>query len=95
MDRAHSHDKFSVKVKIKTKKPGQKTKPQQFPMVSIDKDADFATIKLAPGIEAKSYLKDGVLFSEDAKGRVIELQILNVSLTTTPRPKKSGKKVAV
>ncbi len=57
----------------------------------MDKDADFASIKLAPGIEAKSYLKDGVLFSEDAKGRVIELQILNVSLTTTPRPKKPRK----
>lgn len=53
--------------------------------------AYFACIKLAPGIEAKSYLKDGVLFSEDAQGRVIELQILNVSLTTTPRPKKPRK----
>jgi hypothetical protein len=93
MDRAHSHDKFSgqVKTKAKAKKPSRATKAQQFPVVSIDKDADFACIKLAPGIEAKSYLKDGVLFSEDAQGRVIELQILNVSLTTTPRPKKPRK----
>ena len=91
MDRAHSHDKFSGKVKIKPKKSGQEAKSQQFPVVSMDKDADFASITLAPGIEAKSYLKDGVLFSEDAKGRVIELQILNVSLTTTPRPKKPRK----
>ncbi len=91
MDRAHSHDKFSSQVKTKAKKPSRATKPQQFPVVSIDKDADFASIKLAPGIEAKSYLKDGVLFSEDAKGRVIELQILNISLTTTPRPKKPRK----
>lgn len=93
MDRAHSHDKFSGKVKIKPKKPSQLAKTQKFPVVSIDKDADFASIKLAPGIEAKSYLKDGVLFSEDAKGRVIELQILNVSLTTTPpakKPRKAG-----
>jgi hypothetical protein len=78
-------------VKIKPKKSSQEAKSQQFPVVSMDKDADFASIKLAPGIEAKSYLKDGVLFSEDAKGRVIELQILNVSLTTTPRPKKPRK----
>jgi hypothetical protein len=54
-------------------------------------DADFAAIKLAPGIEAKSYLKDGVLFSEDAKGRIIELQILNLSLTAQPKPKKQRK----
>ena len=91
MDRAHSHDKFSGKVKTKPKKQNQEVKSQQFPVVLIDKDSDFASIKLAPGIEAKSYLKDGVLFSEDAKGRVIELQILNVSLTTAPRPKKPRK----
>jgi hypothetical protein len=91
MDRAHSNDKFSGKVKIKPKKPSKQAKSQEFPVVSIDQDADFASIKLAPGIEAKSYLKDGVLFSEDAKGRVIELQILNVSLTTTSRPKKPRK----
>ena len=91
MDRSQSRDKFSGQVKTKAKKPSRATKAQQFPVVSIDRDANFACIKLAPGIEAKSYLKDGVLFSEDAKGRVIELQILNVSLTTTPRPKKSRK----
>jgi hypothetical protein len=91
VDRTHSHDKFSGKLKKKPKKSGQVTKTQQFPIVSIDADSDFASIKLAAGIEAKSYLKDGVLFSEDAKGRVIELQILNVSLTTTPRPKKPRK----
>ncbi len=93
MDRAHSHDKFSSqrKIKPKVKNSSRAAHAQQFPIVSIDKDADFATIKLAPGIEAKSYLKDGVLFSEDAKGRVIELQILNVSLTTSSRSKKPRK----
>ena len=91
MARAHSHDNFSGKVKIKPKKPSKEAKSQEFSVVSIDQDADFASIKLAPGIEANSYLKDGVLFSEDAKGRVIELQILNVSLTTIPRPKKARK----
>ncbi len=91
MDRAHSHAKFSGQMKMKTKKPNREKKTPQFPVVSIDKDADFASIKLAPGIEARSYLKDGVLFSEDAKGRVIELQIVNLSLTTTPRAKKPRK----
>jgi len=34
---------------------------------------------LAPGIEEKSYEKDGILFSEDKSGRIIEIQVLNVS----------------
>ena len=93
MDRAHRDDKFSRKIKANPKKARMEAKSQQFPVVLIDRDADFASIKLAPGIEAKSYLKDGVLFSEDAKGRVIEVQILNVSLTTTARPKKTRKAV--
>jgi len=91
MDRTHSHAKFSGQMKMKAKKPSREKKVPQFPVVSIDKDADFASIKLAPGIEARSYLKDGVLFSEDAKGRVIELQIVNLSITTTSRPKKPRK----
>ncbi len=91
MDRDHSHDKLSPKVKSKQKKPSKTSKSQKFPVVSIDHDSDFASIKLGPGIEAKSYLKDGILFSEDAKGQVIELQILNLSLTTKPRSKKPRK----
>jgi hypothetical protein len=93
MDRAHSDDKFSgkVKIKAKTKKSNRGSKSSRFPIVAIDKDSDFASIKLAPGIEAKTYLKDGVLFSEDAEGHVIEVQIINLSLTTTPRPKKARK----
>jgi len=50
----------------------------KFPKVLIDKDNDFASIKLKDGIEAKSYLKDGMLFSEDKSGNIIEIQILNL-----------------
>ena len=94
MDRAHSHEKFSGKMKTKQKKAATKVTTRDFPEVLFDKDSDFASIKLEAGIEAKSYLKDGVLFSENAEGRVIEVQILNVSLTTSrPRsknPRKAG-----
>lgn len=91
MGRINSHDKLSNKVIKKNKKSSRKTKDQQFPIVSLDEDSDFASIKLAPGIEAKSYLKDGIIFSENAKGQVIELQILNLSLTTSSRRKKPRK----
>lgn len=50
-----------------------------FPKIFLDRDADFASIKIKPGVEAKSYLKDGVVVCEDSKGNVIEIQILNVS----------------
>lgn len=93
MDRDHGRDKLSTKSKIKSQKKKASPKSLQFPIVSIDSDADFASIKLASGIEAKSYLKDGILFSEDAKGRIIELQILNLSLTTNPKAKKQSKVV--
>ncbi len=33
----------------------------------------------AQGVEAKSFERDGFLFSLDAKGKVIEVQILNLS----------------
>lgn len=55
-------------------------KSMKKPEIFLDKENDFASIRLADGIEAKSYLKDGFIFSEDAKGRVIEIQILNLSL---------------
>jgi hypothetical protein len=51
----------------------------EFPRVHVDIEADFASIKLAPGIEAKSYVKDGFVFCEDKKGRIIEVQLLNLS----------------
>jgi hypothetical protein len=50
----------------------------EFPKVLIDRDNDFASIKLKQGIEAKSYLKDGMLFSEDDVGNIIEIQILSL-----------------
>ena len=53
-------------------------KKQDFPQTFLDRDADFASIKISPGVEARSYLKDGFVFCEDAKGRVIEIQILNL-----------------
>ncbi len=68
MARHHRHDKISKKVKAK------------FPQVYIDKDADFASIKIAAGNEAKSYMKDGFIFCENSKGQIIEIQVLNLSL---------------
>ena len=69
MARGHRHDKFSRKVTLK----------KDFPQIHLDREADFASIKMAPGIEASSYLKDGFVFCEDAKGKIIEVQILNLS----------------
>ncbi len=69
MAHPHGHGKFSSKKKLGSK-----------PEIFMDRDNDFASIKIASGIEAKSYLKDGFVFSEDAKGRIIEIQILNLSL---------------
>ena len=54
-------------------------KAKEYPEVVVDPETDFASIKLAPGIEAKSYLKDGLVFCEDKKGRIIEVQVLNLS----------------
>lgn len=31
------------------------------------------------GVEKKSYIKDGMVFCEDEEGRIIEIQILNLS----------------
>ena len=54
-------------------------KGTDFPKIYLDRDSDFASIKIKPGVEAKSYLKDGVVICEDSTGNVIEIQILNVS----------------
>ncbi len=54
-------------------------KANDYPKVYLDTESDFAAIKIRPGVEAKSYLKDGALICEDAKGNIIEVQILNVS----------------
>ena len=57
----------------------KKVKPNDFPQVFVDADADFASIKIAPGVEARSYEKGGFVFCEDVGGNVIEIQLLNLS----------------
>jgi hypothetical protein len=52
---------------------------QSFPRIYVDQENDFASIRLADGTEAKSYVRDGFVFLEDKKGRVIEVQVLNLS----------------
>ena len=59
MDRAHPHGSLRNKKDLK-----------KFPAIYIDKDADFASIKLAHGIESRSYLKKGIVVCEDQKGRI-------------------------
>lgn len=75
MDRAYHHGSLRNKKSVNA-----------FPEVYIDKGADFASIKIAPGVENRSYVKDGVVVCEDAKGRIIEIQLLNLqSLLTAKR----------
>ena len=64
-------------------------KKEKLPLIFVDKDSDFASIKISKGIEAKSYEKDGFVFSEDKKGNIIEIQILNLSQIKKDK-KKSG-----
>ncbi len=66
MGRNNGHGKLSKKV-------------ESFPKIFIDKGNDFAAIKIAKGVEHKSYEKDGFIFCEDKAGRVIEIQVLNLS----------------
>lgn len=66
MGRHNSHGKLSSKV-------------DSFPKVFIDKEHDFAAIKIAKGVEHKSYEKDGFVFCEDKSGKIIEIQVLNLS----------------
>jgi hypothetical protein len=51
----------------------------KFPQITVDKENDFASIKIAKGVEHKSYEKEGFIFCEDKSGRVIEIQVLNLS----------------
>jgi hypothetical protein len=66
MGRNNSHDKLPNKVGV-------------LPKVFIDKENDFAAIKIAKGVEHKSYEQDGFIFCEDKVGRIIEIQVLNLS----------------
>ena len=56
----------------------------KFPHVVIDKENNFASIKLREGIEALSYVRDGIIFSEDSEGNIIEIQILNAGNLMEP-----------
>lgn len=51
----------------------------EFPKIHVDVDLDFASIKIAPGVEARSYQRDGFIFCEDKNGKIIEIQVLNLS----------------
>jgi hypothetical protein len=66
-------------------------KSKDYPKVSIDSEFGIAAITLAPGIEAKSYVQDGFLFSENADGEIIEIQILNVSSMQRQKSKRTPK----
>ena len=67
MDRAHHSGSF------------RKKNVSGFPEIHIDREADFASIKIAPGVETRSYLKNGIVICEDRGGRVIEIQLLNLT----------------
>jgi hypothetical protein len=56
MDRHNDHGRLSKKVSKK------------LPEVYIDEDLDCASIKIAHGVESKSYVKDGFVFCEDSRG---------------------------
>jgi len=72
MDRSHRHGS------LRNHKVGGYTK------IHVDQSSDFASIKVAPGIESRSYVKNGVVVCEDSNGRVIEIQLLNLkSLLST------------
>ena len=58
---------------------GQLSNKVTYPEIMVDADNDFASIKIKAGVEARSYLKDGIVFLEDESGDVIEIQILNLS----------------
>ena len=76
MDRAYHHGAFRSKKSV-----------GQYPLIYIDKDADFASVKIAPGVESRSYVKDGFVFCENQDGQIIEIQILNIS-KLRPQKKK-------
>lgn len=52
-------------------------KKSKFPVIQNDEENDFTSIRLADGLEKKSFEKDGFVFLGDAKGKTVEIQILN------------------
>jgi hypothetical protein len=73
MARNNDHDRVRNK----------KVTARKYPEIFIDEENDFASIKIAAGIEAKSFLKDGFVFCENAEGEIIEIQVLNLSQIKT------------
>ena len=71
MARDNSSNKLSKKKVVKKAKIVKSV----FPKVLRDVENNFLSIKLKKGVEAKSYLKDGILFSENEDGEVIEIQV--------------------
>ena len=64
--------------KLSKKKVVKKTKAikSAYPKILRDVENNFLSIKFKAGIGAKSYLKKGILFSENENGEVIEVQIV-------------------
>lgn len=63
--------------KLSKKKVAKKsTKKISYPKIYQDKENNYLSIKLKPGIETKSYLKKGILFLEDENGEVVEIQVI-------------------
>lgn len=54
---------------------------RKFPKLYHDKENNFVSIRLAEGVEAKSYSKNDFIFLENSRGKIIEIQILNYKLT--------------
>jgi hypothetical protein len=75
MGRPNSHGQFRKKT---ITKPTVRFEP----LIFVDHDSDFASIKISSGVEAKSYVKDGFVFCENSKGKIIEIQVLNLSQLT-------------
>ena len=61
-------------------------KRKEFPQVFVAADSDFASVKIAPGVESRSYEKDGFVFCEDERGNVIEIQLLNLRALSATKP---------
>jgi len=88
MGRRHSDDSLRKSQRTPVNK-------ETFPQIEFDPFLDFGSIKLAPGIEARSFLKDGMVFLEDRDGHIIEIQFINLSqawaklISHKPTPSKS------
>ena len=76
MARDNSSGKLSKKKVVKKVATKVKVVKSVYPKVLRDEENNFLSIKLKAGVEAKSYLKKGILFSENEDGEVIEIQVV-------------------